>query len=110
MKHAHIRMKPLRLQNFELAASFRDREKHYTERIRTIMKQRMEGKFEGKPGNGGRTADRRSCFHDFGSTCATHGTSGRYTVEGDETSIALEGYRTRQSGRDIGKKLSSGAV
>ena len=64
----------------------------------------MEREVEGQPGNGGCTADRRSGFHDFGCARATHGASGRRTVEGDETGIALEGHRTRQSGRDTGKK------
>ena len=64
----------------------------------------MERKVERQSRNGGRTTDRGSGVHDFGCTCATYGASGRCTAEGDEAGIAFEGYRTRQGGRDTGKK------
>ena len=45
----------IRLQNFELAASFRDRENQYTEHWKRL---KMNGKkVEGQSRNGGRTTD-----------------------------------------------------
>ena len=46
-----LKNEAVRLQNFELAASYRDKEKEYTNQLDTL-KEEWEKKSEGKPGNG----------------------------------------------------------
>ena len=46
-----LKNEAVRLQNFELAASYRDKEKEYTNQLDTL-KEEWEKKPEGKSGNG----------------------------------------------------------
>ena len=85
----------VRCQNFELAASFRDREKALHGAAGSD-EAGMGRETEGKPRNRRRGKGGRRGVDDVGRTRAADGRGRRHQAERDEKRAAVEGHRTGQ--------------